>query len=260
MMDQVDELETRIFPAKESHTKTLFFFHGLGSKVELFNDIFSALQNSRPNLKIIAHQAPNQPAPMALGKIKQGDVVPSWFNGEPNYFKSIMKILIRDIVKELETGITSKDIYHAGYSQGSAVANELIKGTDWCFGGVLLFGSFNSIANTKVANYKMNENKRHMQIVLFTGTKDVVAKPEGADELKEKLQSFGCTNVINKKYKKDHSQICFDQIKDQNLKKTVLGVLDSVNVDTDEYATNVNESDTNENGDDTDEKKCCILM
>ena len=106
----------------------------------------------------------------------------------------------------------------------------------------------------------MNANKKHMQIVLFTGTKDVVAKPESANELKEKLQSFGYTNVINKKYKKDHSQICFDQIKDQNLKKNVLGVLDSLNVDTNEYATNENEYDSNENGYDTNEKKCCLLM
>jgi len=178
-----------------------------------------------------------------------------------------MTILIGDIQKEIELGISSKNIYHAGYSQGTAVTNELIKATDWCFGGVLLFGSFNSIANIKKAKYKMNENKKHMQIVLFTGTKDVVAKPESANELKEKLQSFGYTNVINKKYKKDHSQICFDQIKDQNLKKNVLGVLDSLNVDTNEYATNENENDTNENGYDTNEngydtneKKCCLLM
>jgi len=143
MQDNLEPQATVVIPPRHAHTATVIFIHGLGHTNLTWRMVVAeALAPRIPNVKWILPQAHKRPV-----SLNQGQRRPSWFDvarlppgsdefDEHGLSESI--VLIENLIlSQVHSGINSRRIVLAGFSQGAALSMMVSLTTLHYLGGVV---------------------------------------------------------------------------------------------------------------------------
>lgn len=116
--------------------------------------------------------------------------------------------MITDVCnQQISTGLSSKDIYLAGFSQGAAMA--LYTGLNMQhLGGIIALSGYLPLASELTPSLD-----KQVPIWLAAGTYDQIVLPTWTEVSVEYLKRFGYNNILLKKYAMGH-EVCLPQIDD----------------------------------------------
>jgi len=191
----------------------VIWLHGLGANGHDFEPIVPELglpQNSA--VKFIFPHAPSIPV-----TVNGGYVMPAWYDilemsierkVDETQLRASAQAIIKFVNKEIDSGIDSKRIILAGFSQGGAVAIEAALSFNQSLGGLLLLSTY---FGTKDSIQFAPENK-NIPILIHHGDFDPVVPLELSKVSENKLKQEGY-QVATKTYPMEHS-VCPPQITD----------------------------------------------
>lgn len=196
----------------ENPDKLVVWLHGLGS--DGFDFVPVARQLGLPEelgVRFIFPHAPQIPV-----TINRGYVMPAWYDvyatgldrrvdieGVKRSASQVMAI----IEEQLAKGIDSKNVVVAGFSQGGAVAYQLVLSFDRPLGGLLAMSTYFATAET----ITLSDVNKNVPVLIQHGTMDSVVDLEFGKRAAELLQEKGY-DVGFETYSMDHS-VCAEQIK-----------------------------------------------
>lgn len=196
----------------ENPDKVVVWLHGLGA--DGFDFVPVARELKLPadfGVKFIFPHAPQIPV-----TINSGYVMPAWYDVYETGLSRKVDLegvkrsanQVREIIEEqLSQGIESRNIIVAGFSQGGAVAYELVLSYEKPLAGLLAMSTYFATAETIVLN-KANAN---VPVLIQHGIMDSVVNMELGRQAVALLSEKGY-NPGFETYPMDHS-VCAEQIK-----------------------------------------------
>lgn len=196
----------------ENPDKLVIWLHGLGA--DGFDFVPVARELKLPEdfgVRFIFPHAPSIPI-----TVNRGYVMPAWYDVYETGLSRKVDVkgvarsaaMVLEIIEDqLARGIDSRKVVVAGFSQGGAVAYQLVLGYDKPLGGLLAMSTYFATADT----IALNEANKSVPILIQHGTMDSVVNiglgRQAAELLKEKGYNAGFET-----YPMDHS-VCAEQIK-----------------------------------------------
>jgi len=197
----------------ENPDAAVIWLHGLGADGNDFAPIIPELQLPADlAIRFIFPHAPAIPV-----TINGGFVMPAWYDiremeidrkVDTEQLMMSAEAIKRFIDREIERGIASDRIIIAGFSQGGAVAYQVVLGHAKQLGGLLAMSTYFA-THDKLAYSEINKN---ISIEIQHGIYDPVVPEKLGDSAAALLQQKGY-QVNYRKYPMEHS-VCAEQIRD----------------------------------------------
>ena len=207
-----------LLPAIELETgskpdSSVIWLHGLGADGNDFAPIVPALRIPDDlNIRFIFPHAPSIPV-----TVNGGMVMPAWYDifemdidrkvDIPGLMQSATEINAF-IDQEIARGISSKRIIIAGFSQGGAVAYQVVLSSDKPLAGLLAMSTYFATSDT----IKLGESNKIIPIKIQHGTHDPVVPESLGKQATTKLVKLGYS-VSYQNYPMEHA-VCPEQIDD----------------------------------------------
>ena len=194
-------------------TAAIIWLHGLGADGNDFVPVAKQLKlPPESNIRFVFPHAPEIPV-----TINNGYVMPAWYDifelsldrkVDVDQLRASAK-QTRDLIdREIERGVSSENIFVAGFSQGGAVAYEAALTYPKPLGGLLTLSTYFATHESIVEN-TANKN---IPILIQHGTEDSVV-PEVLGQRAYKQLSDRGYKVKYQTYKMEHT-LCMEQLND----------------------------------------------
>jgi len=169
--------EPLIIEPKKSADAAVIWLHGLGADRFDFEPVARLLGQHLPTTRFILPQAPTRPVTFNMGH-----AMPSWYDIlaldgseraiNPEQLEEAAETVIALIKQQQQSGIDSKRIVLAGFSQGGAVVLHIaLLRWNGELGGVLALSTY---APTFNAQTQFAESKQSLPVLCMHGTQDAV--------------------------------------------------------------------------------------
>lgn len=194
-------------------THSIIWLHGLGADGHDFEPIVDEL-NLNQSIRFVFPHAPKMPV-----TINNGMIMPAWYDIKANQIDSLQdeagikqsqKLILALIEREIERGISSKNIILAGFSQGGAIALHTALRHEKPLAGIMGLSTYLPLLAS--VESEIDDSNRETPIFLAHGTHDPVIPMQLAIDTQATLNNFGYTAEL-KKYEMEHS-VCPDEIED----------------------------------------------
>jgi phospholipase/carboxylesterase len=196
-----------------SVTAAIIWLHGLGADGNDFVPVAKQLQlPSESNIRFVFPHAPK----IAV-TVNNGYVMPAWYDifelsldrkVDVDQLRVSAKQVQDLIDREIERGVSSENIFVAGFSQGGAVAYEAALTYSKPLGGLLTLSTYFATYESIVKNV-VNKN---IPILIQHGTEDSVVPEVLGQRACEQLSDCGY-KVKYQTYQMEHT-LCLDQLND----------------------------------------------
>ncbi|KAI9505151.1 hypothetical protein GGI25_000344 [Coemansia spiralis] len=209
-------LPAAVVRARNTHTASVIFIHGLGDSGHGWEPVAQILSRSLPHVKFILPHAPTQPV-----TVNGGFRMPSWYDiksldsiaedeDEDGMKASMVKIneLIRS---EVDSGIPADRIVLGGFSQGAAMTLFTGLQSERRFGGLAVLSGYLPIRDRIVV--RATDASKRMPIFQGHGTADEVVLYQYGEMTSELLKKKGY-NVDFNSYEHMGHMTCNDEIND----------------------------------------------
>ena len=196
-------------------THSIIWLHGLGAFASDFANVAQVLD--LPSDCAVRHICPQ--APMQSVTLNQGMVMPAWYDLHAIEFSAkedrwgIQQAfdIVKDLIKqETKRGISSKNVFIAGFSMGGALA--LYSGL--CYhqplGGIIALSAYLPLARDFPTAAKARPD---LPIFLGYGTKDDLVLPEWTTAIATNLAAMGYTACSIHGYPMGH-MVCGEELRD----------------------------------------------
>jgi len=181
-----------VLDAKQKHTGTIIFLHGLGDTGAGWADPMENIQSMLPYLKVILPTAPIQPVSLNGGMSMTAwyDIVELSPRNEDIAGLTRSSVIIKDLIEaEVKAGIPSNRIIIGGFSQGAAVSLFTGFSLESPVGGILAFSGYLPGATTFLERSKQSCMKT--PVLMCHGSADMVIRHNWGQISAETLKSFG---------------------------------------------------------------------
>lgn len=192
-------------PAKDTHTASFIFLHGLGDNGRGWTFLAEEAQrqNRLAHIKFIFPDAPQQPV-----SLNYGMTMPAWYDikslsnvwaqqDEDGVAASIDR-LKQIIAEEVEAGIPTDRIVLGGFSQGSAISLSTTVLSDDKFAGVVGLSGYLPVKELLLE--RQTETNRSTPLFMGHGTADNVIKFSTAQLSRDYLRNELGRNVLWHEY------------------------------------------------------------
>lgn len=185
-------------------TKAMIFLHGRGGNARDFLDL--------------AHNFPVEDFALFAPQATQNTWYPYSFlaapaQNEPGLSSALQ--IIKDLVDEIKSrGISSKNIYFAGFSQGACLTAEFVTRNAEEFGGIILYTG--GLIGDKIYSQNYKGNFAGTPVFIGTGNPDVHVPVERVEETERIMKEMNA-DVMLKIYNNRPHSISRDEIEKANL-------------------------------------------
>jgi predicted esterase len=172
-----------ICDAKEKHTATVIFLHGLGDSGHGWSELVPQLQ--MPHVKFMFPNAPSMPVSLNMGMS-----MPAWFDlysldditrEDIDGMQNTRALVERLVQKEIDNGIPASRIVIGGFSQGGAIALFTGLSTSQPLAGILcLSGWLPGALTQSVFPAAATEEAKRIPLLMLHGERDQVVKLDWA--------------------------------------------------------------------------------
>ncbi|KAJ2374123.1 hypothetical protein GGI05_007345, partial [Coemansia sp. RSA 2603] len=187
-------LSTVVVKARQAHTATLIFIHGLGDSGYGWKPVAEVLSRQLPHVKFVLPNAPEQPV-----TLNAGFRMPSWYdirslnklaNDEDEAGMNSSMVKINQVIQaELDQGIPANRIVLGGFSQGGAMTLFTGLQTEYRLGGLVVLSGYLPMRERLLS--RATEASKKIPIFQAHGTADEVVKYQYGQMTQEALKKSG---------------------------------------------------------------------
>ncbi|KAJ1851070.1 hypothetical protein LPJ73_003173 [Coemansia sp. RSA 2703] len=209
-------LSTVVVKARQAHTATLIFIHGLGDSGYGWKPVAEVLSRQLPHVKFVLPNAPEQPV-----TLNAGFRMPSWYdirslnklaNDEDEAGMNSSMVKINQVIQaELDQGIPANRIVLGGFSQGGAMTLFTGLQTEYRLGGLVVLSGYLPMRERLLS--RATEASKKIPIFQAHGTADEVVKYQYGQMTQEALKKSGYTVEFNE-YENMGHQSCSEELND----------------------------------------------
>ncbi|KAJ1851030.1 hypothetical protein LPJ73_003188 [Coemansia sp. RSA 2703] len=209
-------LSTVVVKARQAHTATLIFIHGLGDSGYGWKPVAEVLSRQLPHVKFVLPNAPEQPV-----TLNAGFRMPSWYdirslnklaNDEDEAGMNSSMVKINQVIQaELDQGIPANRIVLGGFSQGGAMTLFTGLQTEYRLGGLVVLSGYLPMRERLLS--RATEASKKIPIFQAHGTADEVVKYQYGQMTQEALKKSGYIVEFNE-YENMGHQSCSEELND----------------------------------------------
>ncbi|KAJ1722744.1 hypothetical protein LPJ53_002881 [Coemansia erecta] len=205
-----------IVKARQAHTATIIFIHGLGDSGYGWKPVAETLSPHLPHVKFVLPNAPEEPV-----TLNGGFRMPSWYdirslnkiaNDEDETGMNASMVKINQVIRaELDQGIPASRIVLGGFSQGGAMTLFTGLQTEHRLGGLVVLSGYMPVRERLLK--RATEASKKIPIFQAHGTADEVVMYQYGQMTQEVLKKTGY-NVEFHSYEHMGHHSCSEELDD----------------------------------------------